>query len=160
VTVNFYRISDDFRVVNKSLGTPLATLSLAFLDTVSLSNPRIVISYNATIATCNYMEFVEAEKYYFFPQPSLGAGGRLYIVGTDDVLMNNRAKILELDAYVVRSESNGNSLMLDSKRPVQANRHCITEPFSQHPFSGDSDVSGIKYVLTVIGGQRNEVEST
>jgi len=159
VTVNFYRISDDFRVVNKSLGSPLATLNLAFLDTVSLSNPRIVIAYNATIAACNYMEFVEVEKYYFFPQPSLGAGGRLYIVGTDDVLMNNKRQILTLDAYVVRSESNGNSMMLDSKRPTQANRHCITAPFSQHPFSGDDDVSGMKYVLTVIGGANNATES-
>lgn len=152
MTVNFYRISDDFRVLNKTLGTPVKSLNLAFLDTVSLSNPSLTLSYDSDIANCNYMRFVEVDRYYFFPQPSLAPGGRMFITGTDDVLMNNKDQILDLDVYVVRSESNGNSLMLDGKRPVQANRHCITAKFSASPFSGDDDLTGIKYVLTVVGG--------
>lgn len=156
VTVNFYKISDDFRVLNKTLGSPVASLNLAFLDTISLSNPRIVISFNSLISECNYMKFVDVNRYYFFPKPSVGAGGRMYIIGTDDVLMNNKEQILDLHAYVVRSESNGNKLMLDERRPVQVNRTCHTLRFSQSPFTNVDDTTGKKFVLTVIGGQNNE----
>ncbi len=155
MTVNFYKISDDFRVVNKTLGTPIKTLSIDFLASTSLSNPELILSYDSDIASCNYMKFVEVEKHYFFPQPTLSPGGRLLIFGTDDVLMNNREKILDLHAYVTRSESSGNDLMVDGKRPVQVNRHCKTLAFNAHPFIGDDQGSIINYTLTVIGGHKN-----
>lgn len=154
MTVNFYKIEDDFRVVNKTLGTPVKTLSIDFLASTSLSNPELILSYDSDIASCNYMKFVEVEKHYFFPQPTLSPGGRLLISGTDDVLMNNREKILDLHAYVTRSESSGNDLMVDGKRPVQANRHCKTLPFNAHPFVSDDQGTNINYTLTVIGGRK------
>lgn len=157
MTVNFYKISDDFRVLNKTLGAVQKQLNVALLQSTSLSTPHLVLAYDDTLANCNYMEFVEIGKYYYFPQPVLAPGGRIVINGKDDVLMNNKNEILGLSAYVVRSESSGNSLMTDSKTPVQANRHCKTIRFDSNPFEVPASYTNTKcFTLTVIGGKNNE----
>lgn len=157
MTIKFYKIADDYRVLNKTLGAVRKQLSVALLQSTSLSTPHLVLAYDSTIATCNYMEFVEIGKHYYFPQPVLSPGGRLVIDGKDDVLMNNKAEILGLSAYVVRSENSGNSLMNDSKFPVQANRHCKTIRFDSNPFAVPSDYTTTRcFTLTVVGGKNNE----
>lgn len=151
--VIFYECSADNKVVDKtSYLIQQSSKSCSFYNQTGVMHPSILIDYDSNIINnCNYFRIEEWGRFYYITGIEVMPGGRMIVTGSEDVLYSNKDSILALNAYVTRTEgSKSNSLLDDSLRPVQVNRHCKTLEFPGKHFNGtDSDYV---YLLTVVGG--------
>lgn len=153
IPVIFYKCTADNNVVDKTnfLTNP-RTFNCDFYNQTGVMHPSILLTYDSNVVNYkNYFYIAEWGRYYYITGIEVMPGGRMIITGSEDVLYSNKDEILSLDAYVVRTQSSlSNDLLLDSKQPVQVNRHCKTIKFPGTHFNGtDSDYI---YLLTVLGG--------
>lgn len=152
MTVDFYTCTCDNRVVDKTnyLSEP-TTKTLQVFQQTGIMHPTLLLNYSADIVNNNYFFIREWNRYYYIVGMEVMTGGRMTVTGSEDVLYSNKNSILELNAYVVRTESKkDNNLIVDNKRPVQANRRCHTIMFPNELLNGvDTDRV---YLLTVVGG--------
>lgn len=158
MTIEFYTYSGDNRKIDKSSGMVLGmSKQCSIYQQTGIMHPSLVMTYSDSIVNYNYFHIPKWHRYYFITGMEVLPGGRIIITGSEDVLFSNKDAILELDVYVNRTEGNNfNKLIVDNNFPSQANRHCKTLSFSLKPFSAtDTDAC---YLLTVVGGQPDEVE--
>ena len=151
MTISFYNVQDDNRVVNKNLGNAVHTISNAqvYRDT-SIMSPQFLVDYARYVVNSNYVHVPAWNRYYYVTDVTAMPGGRAVMHCREDVLMSNKDAIMNLDAYVLRTESAAfNRLIVDSKVPTQANRHCKTIAFN--PIFNALDTNYV-YLLTVVGG--------
>lgn len=149
--IKFYNVTDDNRVVNKTLGNVVRTVQAQVYDNCSIMTPRLLLAYHSDVVNSNYIHIPTWNRYYYITDVTGMPGNRCIVSCREDCLMSNRTQILTLDANVLRTEGGeSNNLVVDSKMPNQANRHCKTIRFSGQPFSA-SDSNAI-YLLTVVGG--------
>lgn len=151
MNVIFYNISCDNRVVNKTpaLGVGITKDCKVYQQT-GVMHPSMLLAYDSAIVNYNYMEIPSWNRYYFITGMEVMPGERIVVTGSEDVLMSNKDEILQLNAYVVRSEDHANNLIVDNKYPSQANRHCKTIKFPT-PHFGAKPIDRV-YLLTVVGG--------
>lgn len=152
MTINFYICNCDNRVVDKTnYLTSQTSMNCSIYNQTGIMHPSLVLTYSPAIVNYNYFEIPDWKRFYYITGMEVMSGQRIVVSGSEDVLHSNHEKIMELDAYVQRTESNKiNKLIVDSKIPSQANRHCKTLSFSAHPFNA-TDTSPV-YLLTVVGG--------
>lgn len=161
MTVTFYNVSDDPRVVEKTLGNPvIPAITANPLSSCSVMNPSLVLSYNSAIISANYFSIVwnnNLTLYYFMNDPVLSPGGRCLISGREDVLMSNKNDILNLVAYCSRCESKFERFAVDSKVPSLVLINVESFPFGEsNNYIFDQTktyADGVhNYLLTVKGG--------
>lgn len=165
ITAKFYKITDDSRVINKTLGTPVDK-SITIKGSDSVLSPTITIRYDATLASYNYV-YIPApyNRFYFLAPPVISPGKRMTWNCSVDALMSNLAQINNLNVLVTRMErqayQSSESDMIDDNRAqvvAQPNVHTI-EAFSS-PFKTSSTGTppdyGFQYVLAVVGGAKND----
>lgn len=148
--VNFYQVTDNPKKILKSLG--IATIKqVAPYSDCSVSNPTLLLDYDRSIIVDNNYFYIPEWNSYYFMNHDIKAisGGRMIVSGYEDVLMSNADEILNLNAYVVRSQSNRNKYLNDSI-PAQVQRTCNTIAFPNNPF--DFNYNDYPYTLRVIGG--------
>lgn len=152
MTINFYICNCDNRVVDKTAHLALQeTKDCSIYNQTGIMHPSLVLTYAPAIVNYNYFEIPDWHRFYYITGMEVMGGQRIVVSGSEDVLHSNHTKIMELNAYVQRTESSKvNKLIVDSKIPTQANRHCKTLSFSAHPFNA-TDTSPV-YLLTVVGG--------
>lgn len=152
MTVDFYTCTCDNRVVDKTnyLSEPI-TKTLQVFEQTGVFHPTLLLNYSADVVNCNYFYIHEWNRYYYIVGMEVMTGSRMTVTGSEDVLYSNKNEIMNLPAYVVRTESNKeNKLIVDNKKPVQANRRCHTILFPNQLLDGvDTDRV---YLLTVVGG--------
>lgn len=161
ITAKFYKISDDPRVINKTLGTEKEkTITIKGAD--SILNPTITIRYDATMTDYNYVFIPEPyNRYYFLAPPVIAPGKRMTWGCSVDPLMSNKDAIEGLDVIVTRLErgkyadddNRKNSDYISDNHAVglvQPNVHTVEAAAS--PFNTESDWS---YVMSVVGGVPN-----
>lgn len=157
----FYNVSDDPRVINKTLGDGIKK-SITIKGVDSVLNPTVVLKYDATIANYNYC-YIPApyNRYYFLAPPVLAPGKRMTFSCSVDPLMSHKDELENLNVLVNRVERNmygdyNNSDYIDDNKAVgliQPNVHTIDGNAS--PFSTTFDATKRNYVLTVVGGEPN-----
>lgn len=153
MTINFYNVNDDNRVVSKTLGNAVHSVNDAQVYAqTSVMNPQFLMDYASYVVNSNYVHVPLWGRYYYVTDVTVIPGGRCVVHCREDVLMSNKDAIRNLDAYVLRTETSEdvNVLMTDNRIPCQANRHCHTLAFSTAPFSA-TDANPV-YLLTVVGG--------
>lgn len=162
MTVTFYNVTDDPRVISKSLGNPVtpAYNNVNLLSSCDVMNPSFLLSYNESILSANYMSVVwnnNLTLYYFINEPILSPGGRMKISGREDVLMSNKDEILALHAYCTRCESKFERFAVDPSVMSLVKTVVTTIPFSGEPFDMSKEYAdgNHNYVLTVKGGKIN-----
>lgn len=117
MTVNFYNVSDDIRVVNKTLGTATASLTPFPYDNIDLYNPTLLLPASSAALTSNYFEFMG--KYYRYAKPPvLIDGQRMTVTGIIDVLMTYASDLQNCPIAVIRNEGNGATDIIDTSYPV------------------------------------------
>lgn len=163
ITAKFYTITDDPRVINKTLGT--ATDQIITIKGVdSVLNPTIVLKYSETLSKCNYVYLpAPYDRYYFLAPPVLAPGKRMTFGCSVDPLMSHKDEIEVLDVVVTRLErgkygyddkNRRNSDFISDNRAVglvQPNVHTIMAAAT--PFNTSSEWC---YVMSVIGGVANQ----
>lgn len=158
ITAKFYKISDDPRVINKTLGTAKdKVITIKGVD--SVLNPTITLRYDDTMTDYNYV-YIPApyNRYYFLAPPVLAPGKRMTFGCSVDPLMSHKDDIEGLNVVVTRLErsrypdgdSKKNSDYISDNNAVglvQPNVHTIEAVNTV--FKTDADWS---YVLSVVGG--------
>jgi hypothetical protein len=153
MTISFYNVQDDNRVVNKNLGNAVHTISNAqvYRDT-SIMSPQFLVDYAGYVVNSNYVHVPSWNRYYYVTDVTAMPGGRAVMHCREDVLMSNKDAIMNLDAYVIRGKgSNRDTNMVDSEQPVRITRDCNTIKFPSTPFAAST---GYCIVLSVVGGKR------
>lgn len=82
--------------------------------------PVLIISPNNYNITYNYVQIPEFERYYFIKSWEF-SGGRYYAKCMVDVLASHKTQIGETTQYVLRSASEFNEYVIDTKYPQLAN---------------------------------------
>lgn len=149
LNLDFYKITDDPRTLEKNLGSVVHSVGANLLDNCSVHDPRLVLRYSPELVRANYFAIREWNTFYFMGDPVVSPGGRCVIAGREDVLMTNKDKILALNAYCSRCESKFERYAIDSKVPSLVKNVVDTYRFSLSPFLS----SNFNYLLTVKGGK-------
>lgn len=110
--------------------------------------PVLIISPNNYNITYNYVKIPEFERYYFIKSWEF-SGGRYYATCAVDVLASHKTQIGETTQYVLRSASEFNEYVIDTKYPQLASpkRTYIALPTPFKKFNSGNIVVGI------IGGE-------
>ena len=120
MTATFYKISDDNRVVYKTLDstTKIDDYNIVFKDGTDVLNPVIEVTYDPDLLTANYMYIDTLGRYYFITGITTG-GQRLFISGHVDVLKTYADEIMSLECFVARQQtgSKANKLLNDPFLP-------------------------------------------
>lgn len=161
ITAKFYKISDDPRFINKTLGDEKEkTIIIKGAD--SILNPTITIRYDSTMTDYNYVFIPEPyNRYYFLAPPVVAPGKRMTWGCTVDPLMSHKDGIEALNVVVTRLErtkygdddGRKNSDYISDNRAVglvQPNVHTIQAAAT--PFNTGAEWS---YVMSVVGGVAN-----
>lgn len=146
--VAFYTISDDPRVVDKTLGTKILEPECSIWGEDSILTPSLRLAYNSTLLSCNYCYISEWNRYYYVESYDVSQGREMYVRLREDVLKSNSAAIKALSCTVVRTAQNGkaNLYLDDGKFKVLNYPRIQTKKF---PNSLNKTLS---YVLTIAGG--------
>lgn len=140
----------DPRVVDK---TSYATLNddkdCEVYHECSIMNPVFKLKYFSSIVNYNYCYIPDWHRYYNIVDMTMAPGGVCYITCQEDVLMSNKAAILELDVQVKRNEKKRNKLIVDDRYPAE-----IMSTLGVFNFEDKFDMeSGYNIVMTVLGGE-------
>lgn len=149
MTINFYNVTDDPRVIQKNVTSLVYSCNANILDNCSIKNPTLVLSYNSSLVSANYFHIPEWNRYYFMGEPVLSPGGRCIVTGKEDVLYTNANEILNLYAYCSRCESKAQNYAVDSA-PLSLVTTNVTNLHFAQVFTANG--TGLQYVLTVKGG--------
>lgn len=161
MTVKFYSVTDDPKKIGKTLGTVKKTVSnIKPFDPVAIHDPVLVLNYDSTYYGVNYASVEDGGKtwYYFVDEPVVDTAQRASIQLNLDLLMTNKAEILNLDVIVERSSSNFNAYMYDTKQQGQVNKLIETLFFNDYDAIQNSPYKTFRYdddniVVAAIGGE-------
>ena len=142
VTVKLYKISDDERVVTKSLGTA-KEYDCVIRNEAEILAPEIRIQTTDNLSDYNYM-YIERYGRYYYIKPSTGPNGLWRMKGRVDVLMSHRSELLALTGTLVRSETVYNGYLNDPEYKALAYRKIVTKQF---PHAMTSDC----FILMTVG---------
>lgn len=158
VSVTFYNCGDDKRVMSKTLTTGISATAELY-DPTSVTNPRLRVSYNASLLTYNYMYIAQFGRYYFITNVTTDSGGALIIEGAVDVLQTYKTEIAGLSAIVVRgarknqSGSARSTWIEDPRLPIQSGRAVKAILFENTDLNIDTaTLTSNNFVLNVAGG--------
>lgn len=107
MTVKFFKVSDDPRVLDKNVSTATVTLNTVRIKgDCSILSPVLETAYSANLITCNYMYIQEWARYYYIDDMTVSAQ-RIYIKAHVDVLKTYAADIKGCTAIIRRQERTG-----------------------------------------------------
>lgn len=130
MTITVYKISDDRRVVNKTLGTAVATLTAVMKNEADILYPVLEVAYNSSVLTANYLYIDTLQRYYYIKNIKLDRQ-RLFLECEVDVLKSYYNEIKNLSCVVSRQENNYNTYLNDGVWRNLQPKEVITLPFTQ-----------------------------
>lgn len=130
MTITIYKISDDRRVVNKTLGTAVATLTAIIKNDADILYPVLEVAYNSSVLTANYIYIDTLQRYYYIKNIKLDRQ-RIFLECEVDVLKSYYNEIKNLNCVVSRQENNYNTYLNDGVWRNLQPKEVITLPFTQ-----------------------------
>lgn len=125
--VKLYKITDDSRVVSKTLGDATVVKCVA-RDTIDVLRPVLTISASH-VADYNYMYIERYGRYYFIKKVETFPNGKWTISGEVDVLMTYADQIKTLTGTVDRQEFLRNGYLADSMYKAKSYKAIVTKAF-------------------------------
>lgn len=156
-SITLYSISDDPKVVNKTLGSAQAgPLSCTPYEPLSDLEGYVILAYNSTRKACNYA--LLDNKYYYITDREMLTGSQLKLKLKVDVLRTyvNTNDFKALKVIPSRSEDQYNSWILDGKQPYEvAKENVIIDPdpdsYSSALPDACLDYSKLSIIAAVVG---------
>lgn len=102
MTVELYTVTDDRRVVNKTLGTAVKQATCIIKEDCDLLNPEIELAYFTNIEKCNYMYIDTFHRYYYIDNMTFSKQ-RVFIKAHVDVLKTYTDSVKNSTVIVRRS---------------------------------------------------------
>ena len=144
IDINLYTVSDDNKVVSKSLGTPTTFSNCTMKDTVDVTAPVIRISTSSNLSVKNYCYIARYNRYYFVDKIETTPDGYWQLHCRCDVLMSYKTQIKALTGTLVRSQTTYNGYLNDPNYNALAYRKIVTKQF---PTALDDDC----FILMTVG---------
>ena len=158
MTIHLYNNADDKRTMHKTL-TGGVTVDAVFLETSSILNPRLRLTWNPAYLSCNYIHIPAFSRYYFINDISVDVGGVAIIEAHVDVLQTYSQAIETCAAVVTRgqrSEQRGSAkstYIPDSKLPLSTGRTLRAVEFTGTDLNIDTaSMTSNNFILNVAGG--------
>lgn len=147
-----YTVSDDKRVISKTLGTGV-TVQCHVYDGCDIVQPRILIDYDSSLTTCNYMYIDDFHRYYYIDNIRFDAGQRMILEVSVDVLYTYKDEIKAIMATCVRNEYAPEALIVDRFTTFTPRREVEIYPINKTPFNiRNAPNDSANYVLCCGGG--------
>ena len=118
IAVKLYKITDDERVVAKTLGTA-KEYDCVMKDETQILTPEIRIQTSDNLSDYNYA-YIERYGRYYYVKPSTTPNGFWRLTGRVDVLMSHKTELLKLTGKLKRSETTFNAYLNDSEYKAYA----------------------------------------
>lgn len=158
MTIYLYNCADDKRVVHKTL-TGGYSIVASLLETSSVINPRLRLSWNDSYVSCNYLYIPAFNRYYFINNISADVGGVAIIDAHVDVLKTYASAFENCSAVVTRATrlnqtgSARSTYIPDSKLPISTGRILKAVEFVGTDLNIDvATMTSTNFVLNVAGG--------
>lgn len=156
MTLEFYNVSDDPRVVSKTLGTKLQNITNAYLkDNTDLIKPTFILS--GRIDATNFGNYVYAKefgRYYFVTNRTAFLGDKTAISCEVDVLMSWKSAIFGTDVIVFNQTKHelADGLISDPRLPMQVNTESRTFAFKRGELSSAMNTNNETIVFSCFAG--------
>lgn len=111
--VQIYKTSSERHRLSKSL-TNQINKTCHILDGTSITDPVIVIGYDASILSHSYAYITDFGRYYFITNMEVLPGQEIRLSLHVDVLMTYKDQIKACNARVTRSQSNYDPMISDN----------------------------------------------
>lgn len=161
MTIGFLTCLSEPRVVYKvfdnSPGSSHTINNAAVYQACSMMTPEFVVNFNAALLKCNYVVTYNNEfgnRCYFIKEHVVLPGGRLVVRCAIDVLYTWREYIGRCTANVIRQETDGIPMLIDTAMQANCRTVVYAHDFDSNCFS--SSPGGHCYMLTVIGGAHTQ----
>lgn len=144
LTLQFYNTTSNPKKINKTISAVGAAIDISPFEDFDTENPYVIIDNDTAVG--NYAKI--DNDYFFAEQPILMTGNRKMVRFTKDVLMSNRAQLLNVEVIAERSSNLYNSYMYDPVQAQQANKEIQNYEFYKVGNYGHG-----RLVLVTIGGR-------
>ena len=147
--VRFYSISDDRRVVDKTIPNSYTEKDCEIWDSCNIRRPMLKLKYDSTLAAKNSAYISDWDRYSYVSPADIDNGREMYLQLDEDVLKSWQSSIEALNCTVVRTAKNGkaNLYLDDGKFKVLNYPRIQTKKFP------NSLSKSLSYVVTIAGGE-------
>lgn len=140
-----YENLSSINTVHKNI-VQIMTAPITGWEDSSIIDPVLLLDYDSTIFTCNYMYIPEYQRYYNVKNVEIVDGRRIRVIAHVDVLMTYAGAIDGMPAVVARNENKYN-LYLNDKAFKTYNYTNISTTAFPNGFTANAN-----YILTVANG--------
>lgn len=121
VSASFFTTTDDPRVIGKTLHSVVSSVDCKVYEYTTLTEPKLLLDYNENIFKANYCYLGQPfNRYYFMSPPAALPGGRMVVPLSVDVRQSFKYGIKNTEAFILRSESDYDRMLVDELIPARA----------------------------------------
>ena len=156
MTVTFYSVEDDPRVVTKTLGTATLTLNNVKLkNDTDVINPVLELGNNTNLLGSNYFYIQEFGRYYNVTDQKTNSLG-FFVTGHVDVLKSWDSDIRGLNAIIARNQNKqiGNAYLKDERMPILEKQQVILRTFENISQVSGFCKQGYESLIMIVNGPR------
>ena len=117
--INFYQMTNDKRVIDKTLGTARTKTGCQLVEPCNMLNPSFTIDIDTTLYTYNYVYIAYYGRYYYIDDITVIDGARMIVSCSVDVLKSFSASIKNC-AVTSRRNENNYDMYLPDDIPIES----------------------------------------
>lgn len=145
ITMNLYQISDDERVVGKSIPSPLSTHTITLKNGCSIDEPVVSLTGSAaSVAAANYTYIPAFGRYYWIRDRKSLVNGVIELTLESDPWNSFAAQLRGRPATILRSENASNGYLLDNEYQLLSYNQVVTKTFP-------AGLTGESIILMTVG---------
>lgn len=130
INISLYQISDDERVVGKTIPTAISTHTITLKDGCSIDAPVVSFSANAAVmAGINYAYIDAFQRYYFIRDRKSLINGVMELTLESDPWQSFASQLKQCTATILRNENAKNGYLLDHEYQLLAYNKVVTREF-------------------------------
>lgn len=114
MNITLYKTSSERHRLSKVLTNSVTKNNCHILDGTSITDPVVVIGYDATLLTHSYAYISDFSRYYFITNIEVLPGQEMRLSLHVDVLMTYKDQIKACNSRVTRSQSNYDPMISDN----------------------------------------------
>lgn len=153
MTLQFYQVSDDPRVVRKNLGAVTQVASVFLKDARDVTSPVFILQGDFKQGKGNYCYCPELQRYYFINDITIDVGNKAAFSCSEDVLMTYADAIMNTDVvtFIQGADALADNLIADERIPMQVNTTSRTHNFKNSQLKS-VNTGNWCFVLNCYGG--------
>ena len=152
VTVDFYKCTDDTRVLRKTFTDKKSVDGAKITGAMSMLSPILLLAYDSTLLDYQYAYIDTFSRWYYIGDRVINTAGQLVLSLQLDGLSSFADTLTDCPAQAIRCTSAGFTNVNDAAYPVDPARSFVTSTLFS---SGDLDPPAVlpdnprRYILTL-----------